>query len=67
VEHDLVLTRKDRSTTRFRIYGRPKPKPGDVVSLPIGGRLIKARINEAHGSPGTERIQSIDHVEAAEI
>jgi hypothetical protein len=31
--------------------------------------LIKARINEAHGaaSPGTERIQSVDHVEAAEI
>lgn len=69
MEHDLVLMCKDGSTRHFRIYGRPTPKTGDVVSVPIDGHLIKARIGNAHGvlAPGTQRIQSLDHVEAAEI
>ena len=68
MEHDLVLMRENGSTKRLRTYGR-RHRRGELVSLPIDGRLIKARIGNARGEPslGTERIKSIDHVEAAEI
>jgi hypothetical protein len=56
-----VLTREDGSKKHFRIYGRPTPNVGDIVTLPIDGRLIKARIREI------PRVASADHVDAAEI
>jgi hypothetical protein len=42
---------------------------GEIVTLPVDGHLIKARIVEIHGvaSPKAERIQSVDHVDAAEV
>ena len=60
MEHDVLLTRKDGSTRHFRIYGRPAPKVGDTVTLPIDGQLIKARIGETH------RVAS-DHIDAVEF
>ena len=68
MEHDLVLMRENGSTKCFHIYAG-RHRRGELVSLPIDGRLIKARIGNARGEPslGTERIKSIDHVEAAEI
>lgn len=62
---DIVLTRKDGSVRNFHIYGRPSPKSGDVISLPIDGHLIKARINEP--SQRSEAAQSIGHTDAVEI
>jgi hypothetical protein len=44
MEHDLRLVRKDGSVRYFRIYDRPRPKDGDIVTLPIDGRLIKASV-----------------------
>jgi hypothetical protein len=61
MEHDVVLTRQDGSKKHYRIYGRSTPNVGDIVTLPIDGRLIKARIGEIHG------VTSPDHVDAAEI
>jgi hypothetical protein len=51
MEHDLLLTRKDGSVRCFRIYERPAPKSGDIVTLPIDGQLINARIKDALEKP----------------
>lgn len=69
MEHDVELTRRDGSVRHFRIYGRLTPRVGDAVTLPINGRLIKARIGETHAvpSPRAERLRSDDHVDAAEM
>ena len=69
MEHDVVLTRKDGSAKHFCIYGRSAPNVGDIVTLPIDGRLIKARIGEIHGgaSSRAEIVQSVDHIDAAEL
>jgi hypothetical protein len=44
VTHDLLLARADGRKRKFRIYGRPMPEPGDAVTLPVDGQLIKARV-----------------------
>lgn len=64
MEHDLLLTRKDGSVRRFRIYGRPIPKDGDIITLPVDRRLIKAYVKVA--PERSEFAQSID-AEAVEI
>ena len=65
MEHDVVLTRKDGSAKYFRIYGRSTPNVGDIVTLPIDGQLVKARIGEINGV--TSRAEIVDHVDAAEV
>ena len=40
--HDVVFTRRDGSVRKFRIYGRPMPGKGDVITLPVDGQLIAA-------------------------
>jgi hypothetical protein len=69
MEHDVLLTRKDGSAKHFRIYGRSTPKVGDIVTLPVDGQLIKARIDEIEGvaSSRAEIVQLVDHVGAAEF
>ena len=42
--HEVVLTRTDGSVRKFRIYGRPMPGKGDVITLPGDGQLITARV-----------------------
>ena len=64
MEHDLLLTRKDGSVRCFRIYDRPIPKDGDVITLPVDGRLIKASVK---GSPEGPETTVLADVEAAEI
>jgi hypothetical protein len=69
MEHDILLTRKDGSAKHYRIYGRPAPKVGDVVTLPIDGQLIKARVGEINGvaSSRAEVVQTVDHIDALEF
>jgi hypothetical protein len=43
-DHMVSLRRKDGSRGTFHVYGRPTPKCADVITLPIDGRLIKARV-----------------------
>ena len=66
MEHDVLLTRQDGSKKHFRIYGRPMPHIGDIVTLPIDGHLIKARIGEIH-SVAFPRADMVDHFDAAEM
>jgi len=62
---DIVLTRKDGSVRNFHIYGRTPPKGGDVVTLPVDGHLIKARISEP--TQGSDVAQAVGHAEALEV
>ena len=43
-DHMVSLTRKDGSRRIFHVYGRPLPKSDEVITLPVDGRPIKARI-----------------------
>jgi hypothetical protein len=63
MEHDVVLTLEDGSVRSFRIYGRPKPRVDEVVTLPVNGKLIKIHIDDING---TKIIGSLDSVEAVE-
>ena len=63
MEHDVLLTRQNGSKKHFRIYGQPIPHIGDIVTLPIDGHLIKARIGEIHGV-ASPRADMVDHFDA---
>jgi hypothetical protein len=69
MEHDILLTLKDGSAKHYRIYGRSAPQVGDVVTLPIDGQLIKARVGEINGvaSSRAEVVQTVDHIDALEL
>ena len=67
MEHDVVLTRKDGSAKHFRIYGRSTPNVGDIVTLPIDGQMIKARIGEIHDVASSRPKIVVDHIDAAEF
>ena len=64
MDHDLRLTRKDGSIRYLHIYDRPTPKEGDIVTLPIDGRLVKASVK---GTPEEPEIAIMADVEAMEI
>jgi hypothetical protein len=64
MEHDLLLRRKDGSVRHFRIYDRPLPKDGDIITLPIDGRLITASVTGPSKEP---EIVAVANVEAVEI
>ena len=67
--HDVVLIRTDGSVRNFRIYGRPMPNGGDTITLPVDGRLIRARVNGkcSVSLQNPEMVQSVDHADATEI
>ena len=62
--HDVVLTRRDGSVRKFRIYGRPMPGKGDVITLPADGELITASISVP--SENLEVVKEMDY-EAREL
>ena len=62
--HDVVLTRRDGSVRKFRIYGRPMPGKGDVITLPVDGQLITARVSVHSEIP--EMVEEMDY-EAREL
>ena len=64
-DHDVVLTRKDGSVRKFRIYGQPRPNGRDVITLPVDGQAVKARIGEP--PQGSEISQSADQTLAVEV
>jgi hypothetical protein len=57
-DHMVSLTRGDGSRRTFHVYGRPLPKRDEVITLPVDGRLIKARILQSphHTEAGDEAI-----------
>ena len=62
--HDVVLARRDGSIRKFRIYGRPMPRQGDTITLPVDGQLITARVNAPSENP--EVVKGMDY-EAREL
>jgi hypothetical protein len=64
-DYDVVLTRKDGSVRNFRIFGQSMPKGGDVITLPLEGRLINARVSEPLQVSGMDR--SVDQADAVEV
>jgi hypothetical protein len=64
MEHDLVLRRKDGSIRCFRVCDRPVPKDGEIITLPVDGRLIKASVK---GSPKEPEMPVLADAEAMEI
>jgi hypothetical protein len=66
MEHEVLLTRKDGSAKYFRIYGGSAPNVGDIVTLPIDGRLIKACISEIRGVAASRAEIVVDYLDAAE-
>ena len=58
VTHDIVLIRADGSKRNFRVYGRTMPEYGDTITLPVDGRLIKARVTVCADKPQVD--QSVD-------
>jgi hypothetical protein len=67
MEHDVLLTRRDGSAKHFRIYGRSTPNVGEIVTLPIDGQMIKARIGEIHDVASARPKIVVDHIDAAEF
>jgi hypothetical protein len=66
VTHDVVLARWDAPKRRFRIYGRPMPGNGDIIALPVDGRLISARVTVRSEKPDMEQSVDAELVELAE-
>jgi hypothetical protein len=64
-DHDVVLTRKDGSVRNFHVYGRPIPKGGEIIAVPVDGQLVKARVHAPSQDLGV--VQSVDHADAVEI
>jgi len=62
--HDVALTRGDGSIRKFRIYARPMPGQGDVITLPVDGQLITARVAALSENP--EAVKEMDY-EAREL
>ena len=62
--HDVLLSRGDGSIRKFRIYGRPMPGNGDIITLPVDGQLITARIRPPSDDP--EGVEAADY-EAREV
>ena len=64
-DYDVQLRRNDGSVRNFRIYGETIPKDGDVITLPVDGQVVKARIDEPqHGS---EISRSVEQAKAVEV
>ena len=53
MDHDLRITLKDGSIRYFHVYDRPTPNEGDIVTLPIDGRLVKASVKGTPEEPET--------------
>ena len=62
--HDVVLTRRDGSVRKFRIYGRPMPGKRDGITLPVDGQLITGRVSAPSENP--EVVKEMDY-EAREL
>ena len=66
VTHDVVLARRDGPKRKFRIYGRPMPGNGDIIALPVNGRLMSARVTVRTEKPDMEQSAEAELVELIE-
>ena len=61
--HDVLLACGDGSKRKFRVYGRPMPEAGDEITLPVDGRLIRARVTVSSDQPEIDRSVDAELVE----
>jgi hypothetical protein len=61
--HDVVLARGDGPNRKFRIYGRPMPGIGEVITLPVDGQLIRARVTVCSKKPAMGEAADAEVVE----
>ena len=66
VTHDIVLARRDGSTRKFRVYGRPMPGSGDTITLPVDGQVIRARVTVSSEKPEIDQSADAELVELVE-
>ena len=66
VTHDVVLARRDGPKRKFRIYGRPMPGNGDIIALPVDGRLMSACVTVRTEKPDMEQSAEAELVELIE-
>jgi hypothetical protein len=63
--YDVVWSRKQVSAaSKFRVYGRPIPKIGELISLPVGGRAIRAPVDRIIWAPSAvvKNARTVDSV-----
>jgi len=65
--HDVVLTLRDGSVRKFRIYGRPMPGKGDVITLPVDGQPITACASAPSENPEVVKEMDYEARELAEL
>jgi hypothetical protein len=53
--HDVLLAWGDGSKRKFRVYGRPRPRCGEVITLPVDGQCIRARVTVSSDQPKMNR------------
>jgi hypothetical protein len=70
VTHDVVLARRDGPQRKFRIYerkfriyGRPMPECGDMITLPVDGQVIRARVTVLSEKPEMDKSADAELVE----
>jgi hypothetical protein len=61
--HDVELARGDGPKRKFRIYGRPMPGIGEVITLPVDGQLIRARVTVCSKKPAMGEAADAEVVE----
>lgn len=64
--HDVLLAGRDGSKRKFRIYGRPMPEDGDMITLPVDGRLVRARVILSAETPEREQPADAEAIELVE-
>jgi hypothetical protein len=65
--HDVVLTRRDGSVRKFRIYGRPMPGKRDGITLPVDGQLITGCVSAPSENPKVVKEMDYEARELAEL
>ena len=67
VTHDVALAIGTGSKRKFRIYGRPMPGKEDVITLPVDGQLITARVSAPSVNPEVVKEMDYEARELAEL
>jgi hypothetical protein len=63
VTHDVKFIRRDGSVRNFRVYGRPTPKDGDIITLPVDGQLTEARVSTRTERPDLAQANDAEAIE----
>jgi hypothetical protein len=45
MDYIVYVARKDGSQRVYRVYGQPKPRPGDEIALPSDEKFIRAKVD----------------------